>query len=287
MKIIRSVTAMRSEALRLGRRGKTIGLVPTMGALHAGHLSLVRRARAENGVTVVSIFVNPRQFGPNEDYLRYPRPFAEDRRACERAGVDYLFAPTVRGMYPRGYRTRVEVETISDMLCGAFRPGHFRGVTTVVAKLFNIVRPDRAYFGRKDYQQLRIVERMAADLNFPVRIVPCPIVREPSGLALSSRNRYLSSQERVASARISAALREARAAARGRRPAASRGLVRLIARRIGEIPGSRIDYIEVCHPETLRPLSRLRSPAVIVLAVWVGTTRLIDNILIAPRPPRR
>jgi pantoate--beta-alanine ligase len=200
---------MRQIAGRVKKSGKTIGLVPTMGALHEGHLSLVKKALSQNNVTIVSIFVNPAQFGPKEDYLRYPRPLAKDSALCRRAGVDYIFAPKVKQMYPEGYSTYVKAEGISDILCGNFRPGHFRGVATVVAKLFNITAPDRAYFGQKDYQQLKVIERMANDLNFPVAIVPCHIFREPDGLAMSSRNSYLSRKERLASSEINKALQHA------------------------------------------------------------------------------
>lgn len=277
MKIIRSPKQMQSIALKARRAGKTVGLVPTMGALHAGHLSLIRRARKENDIVIVSIFVNPTQFGPNEDYLRYPRPFGADRAACRSAGVDYLFTPKPEAMYPKGYLTYVMVEKMSETLCGAFRPGHFRGVATVVTKLFNIAQPTSAYFGQKDYQQLKILQRMAQDLNIPVRIVPCPIVREPSGLALSSRNQYLSLSEHENSTRIRRALQEACAAARGRNIPAAR-IKRLVAGRIQRIPGAKIDYITVCHAETLEPVSAVRAPAVVAVAVWVGKTRLIDNI---------
>ena len=280
MKTIRSPRQMQRILNELKKSGKTVGFVPTMGALHRGHLSLVSRARKENDCVVVSVFVNPAQFGPDEDYLRYPRLFAADREACRLTGVDYMFVPGTGRMYPEGYRTYVTVEKMSDVLCGAFRPGHFRGVATVVAKLFNIVRPDRAYFGRKDFQQLKIIERMVKDMHFPVRIVPCSIVRESSGLALSSRNVYLSGTEREQSARIHASLQHAGDLIKYRNIKNSGKITAKILSEVSAIPGARIDYVSVIDPETLEPLSRIRLPAVLAVAVWVGKTRLIDNILV-------
>ena len=193
MKIIKKISQMQKLAKEMQRKGKSIGFVPTMGALHEGHLSLMRRALKENDVVVISIFVNPAQFGPDEDYRRYPRNLRKDAELCKKNGVDYIFAPSVDEMYPRGYAAYVNVGGhLAEILEGAIRPGHFRGVATVVAKLFNIVQPDRVYFGEKDYQQLLVVKKMVDDLNIPVKIVPCPIVREKDGLAMSSRNIYLS-----------------------------------------------------------------------------------------------
>ncbi|MHB9155044.1 MAG: pantoate--beta-alanine ligase [Endomicrobiales bacterium] len=281
MKVLRSPQEMQSTALRLRRRGARIGLVPTMGALHAGHLSLVERARRENDTVVVSLFVNPAQFGPREDYLRYPRPFERDRKLCREAGVDFLFAPPVEAMYPEGFRTFITVEKMQDHLCGAFRPGHFRGVATVVAKLFNIVEPGRAYFGCKDFQQVKIIERMARDLNFPLTVVACPIIREGSGLALSSRNQYLSPREHERSAALYRALQEARDLIQYR--TLSKGkVIQKIKSLVSAIPGSKIDYIALCNPDTLEPVSRIQLPVLIAVAVWVGKTRLIDNILVTP-----
>jgi pantoate--beta-alanine ligase len=274
---------MQSVALKLRRAGKTIGLVPTMGALHAGHLSLVRRARRDNDIVIVSVFVNPVQFGPNEDYLRYPRPFARDSRACREAGVDFLFAPEPKAMYPAGYLTYVTVEKMSERLCGAFRPGHFRGVATVITKLFNIAQPNRAYFGRKDYQQMAILRRMTRDLNFPVKIVPCPIVREASGLALSSRNQYLSTAEHARSAALHGALQQAREMVECRHITGRARICAAVRSHVRKIPGAKIDYIDIFDPETLEPVTTVTSSAVIALAVWVGTTRLIDNILVTKR----
>ncbi len=277
MKIIRSPRKMQALALRWRRRGRSVGLVPTMGALHEGHLSLIRRARRENRIVVVSVFVNPSQFGPKEDFARYPRPFAKDAALCRRAGVDALFAPAPPAMYPPGFQTWISVEKLSRFLCGPFRPGHFRGVATVVAKLLQIVLPDRAYFGQKDFQQLRVVERLVADLNFPVRIVGCPTVRERDGLALSSRNRYLTQARRRLAARIPSALQAAGELVKFRTsvPAARvQGVVRAALRRI---PGARVDYVSVADPDTLEPLRRVRGRALVATAVRLGRTRLIDN----------
>jgi pantoate--beta-alanine ligase len=280
MKVITSARNMQAVALAARRAGKTIGLVPTMGALHGGHLSLITRARRENDIVIVSIFVNPAQFGPQEDYLRYPRPFERDRATCRSAGVDYLFAPSPEAMYPAGYLTYITVEKMSGVLCGAFRPGHFRGVATVVAKLFNIAQPAKAYFGQKDYQQLKLLERMVADLNFPVKIVPCPIVRESSGLALSSRNQHLSPTEHEESTKIHAALQKAREMVACHNND-SRRIKKAVAALIRKIPGAKIDYIEVMNADTLEPLAKAVPPAVMAVAVRVGSTRLIDNIRLA------
>ncbi|MGA2090065.1 MAG: pantoate--beta-alanine ligase [Endomicrobiales bacterium] len=279
MKIIRSVSQMQS-LMRRRSPGKSLGFVATMGALHDGHLSLIRRARAENECVAVSIFVNPAQFGPAEDYQRYPRPFARDARACRSAGVDYLFAPSVKDMYPDGYATSVEVKNMSDLLCGAVRPGHFRGVATVVAKLFNIVHPDRAYFGQKDYQQVTIISRMVRDLNMPVKIISCPIVRDVSGLALSSRNRYLSSSETTASTIISRALHHCRDLILSKKQTKSAEIIKHAKDLIASVPSVKIEYVAVVNPETLEPISVVRSYAAILCAARVGTTRLIDNIVI-------
>lgn len=275
MKIVRTARALQTLAARWRARGETIGFVPTMGALHAGHLSLVRRSRRENQRTVVSIFVNPTQFGPREDLSRYPRPFREDVALCRAAGVDAVFAPSAAGFYPAGFQTWVTVEDLSRPLCGPFRPGHFRGVATVVLKLLNAAQPHRAYFGEKDYQQWRVVERMARDLDMPVRIVPCPTVREKDGLALSSRNRYLSDAERRAAPVLRRALRAAAQVLRSRRNAAAaeRAARRLLAQ--GGL--RRVQYVSVVDARGLRPWRPGAGPALIAAAVFVGRTRLIDN----------
>jgi len=280
MRIIRSPEKMQEVVRSLKLKGKSAGLVPTMGALHEGHLSLISRARRENDIVIVSIFVNPAQFGPAEDYLRYPRPFSKDSALCRGAGVDIIFAPGVKAIYPDGYLTYVKVERMSDVLCGKFRPVHFRGVATVVAKLFNIAAPDRAYFGLKDFQQVKIIERMARDLNFPVKIVACPIVRERSGLALSSRNSYLKNGEKTAASIINKALQQASYMIKYAKSKNSGKIINKLKAAIRAIPGSKIDYVELRDPVTLEKIRTAEGPAVILCAVWVGKTRLIDNVVI-------
>ncbi|MAF09016.1 pantoate--beta-alanine ligase [Candidatus Poribacteria bacterium] len=260
----------------------SVGLVPTMGFLHEGHLSLVRRARAENDRVLVSIFVNPTQFGPNEDLEDYPRDIGRDCALLAREGVDAVFMPSVEDMYPDGFATEVAVSgPLTERLCGASRPTHFAGVTTVVARLFGLTRPDRAYFGRKDAQQLAVIRRMAADLALPVEVVGCPIVREPDGLAMSSRNVYLSDAERAQALtlRESLLLAERRVTEGVRDPSAIRDeTVGLFARR----PLLRLDYVELVHVETLEPAPTLAGPVLLALAAFVGRTRLIDNTTLQP-----
>jgi pantoate--beta-alanine ligase len=277
MKIIRSVSLMQKEALGLRKKGMTLGLVPTMGALHSGHLSLIGKARKENDIVVVSVFVNPKQFGPNEDYLRYPRPFSKDRAACAAAGADILFAPGPGEMYPDGYSTYVSVEGLSDDLCGLSRPGHFRGVATIVLKLFNIVRPSKAYFGLKDLQQVRIIEKMVNDLNLSVRIIECPIKRELSGLALSSRNRYLTGTQRAQAAGIAETLQYAGNLIKSKK---FRNVGQIVKSARKKIPGSKVDYLEIRDLHTLKPLKTIKLPVVVLAAVWMGKTRLIDNLVV-------
>ena len=278
MKIIQSPRQFQHEMERLRIRGRTIGFVPTLGALHEGHLSLVRRARKENQVVVVSIFVNPLQFGPQEDFRRYPRPLHRDRSLLSKEKVDYLFVPTVRALYPKGSQTFVEVKELSRGLCGRFRPGHFRGVATVVTKLFNLVRPHRAYFGAKDYQQALIIKRLVKDLSFDVEVKILPLVRDRDGLALSSRNAYLSRGQRARAQSIPHALAWAKIEIeRGNR---DRGSIRAgILRRLRPHL-DRIDYVELVEPKTLQPLKLVRGSLVIAVAGWVGKTRLIDNVII-------
>ena len=259
---------------------RSVGLVPTMGCFHEGHLSLMRRAREENGLVVVSLFVNPTQFGPSEDFREYPRDLERDTRMAEEVGVDLIFNPSVEEMYPEGYQTCVEVGKLSEGLCGASRPGHFRGVATVVLKLFNIVQPDRAYFGRKDYQQLKVIERMVRDLNLPVEIVGMPIVREPDGLAMSSRNAYLSPEEREAALALSKSLSYAQGLL-GKGIVSGEELRRRVEEFIQREPLARIDYVAVVDPETLDRLAEVKDEAVLALAVCIGGTRLIDNALLA------
>jgi pantoate--beta-alanine ligase len=270
---------MRSWSDAERRDGRTIGFVPTMGALHHGHASLIRAARAACDRVVVSIFVNPTQFGPNEDYERYPRPFEADRALCEREGADVVFAPAVPEVYPSGSETFVDVGPLGAVLCGASRPGHFRGVATVVTKLLAMVNPHRAYFGQKDYQQTVVIRRLVEDLRLPVEVVVCPTVRDPDGLAASSRNAYLSPEERKRALRVPAALGEAeRLITAGER---SGGKIRdALEVSLSSGAAVRVDYVAVVHPETLQPLERLAGRVVVALAAWVGKTRLIDNMVI-------
>ncbi len=282
MEIIETIHQMKATVKDLKSQGKKIGFVPTMGYLHEGHLSLVRACRQETDIAVVSIFVNPIQFGPGEDFDRYPRDLERDRAMLEREGVDYLFYPSAQEMYPAGYKTYVEVTELQDGLCGRSRPGHFRGVATVVLKLFNIVSPDIAYFGQKDAQQAVIIRRMVRDLNLDVEIKVMPIVRDVDGLALSSRNTYLSAEERKASLTIPRSLEEAaRLIEMGERDC------QVIKKRMEEIikaePRLKIDYIEIVDPEELQPLEKIIDEALIALAVYCGQTRLIDNLRISPK----
>ncbi|MCB4792045.1 MAG: pantoate--beta-alanine ligase [Elusimicrobia bacterium] len=281
MKIIKSAGEMQKIALRVRQKGKSVGLVPTMGALHEGHASLVKKARKENEIVVVSIFVNPIQFGPNEDYLRYPRPFSKDKKICKSLKVDYIFAPEVKDMYPGGQLAHISVSRVSEVLCGPLRPGHFKGVATVVAKLFNIILPVKAYFGAKDYQQLKIIEKMACDLNFPVKIIACPILREKDGLAMSSRNQYLTKTERENSLNIHRSLKLGEKLIKSKKIRNSKDVLNKIIPEIKKIPGSKIDYIRIVHPETLEYISKIKLPIVIAAAVWIGKTRLIDNIKVS------
>ena len=274
MKTLNSVAEVRALQKQLAG---SLGLVPTMGALHEGHLTLVRRARAENDNVVVSIFVNPTQFGPNEDFTAYPRDIERDLKLLDAGGVDYVFMPDVAEMYPEGAATVVDVGPITERLEGEYRPGHFRGVATVVLKLINILKPTRAYFGRKDAQQLVVIRRIVRDLNVNVEVVPVDTVREPDGLAMSSRNAYLDESERRAALCLSSALELAREMwTRGTRDA------QYIRRRMLDIIESeelaKADYVSIAHPDTLEELERIHGPALISLAVRVGRTRLIDNV---------
>ena len=283
MKTISNPDAMRAETLRARAQRLRVGFVPTMGALHEGHLSLVRRSRAECGLTAVSIFVNPAQFGHGEVFARYPRDLDRDGRMLEAEGVDVLFAPAPSDVYKPGHATWVEAPSLAQGLCGAFRPGHFRGVATIVAKLFNVVRPDAAYFGQKDAQQAALIRRMAADLDFRIEIVGCPTVREPDGLAMSSRNAYLSEEERREAPTLHAALKAARdAVAAGVR---SGGALRRIV--LGRLEGSRFEpqYVEVVRSEDLSPIERLEGEILIAAAAHLGATRLIDNVIVQVPAP--
>lgn len=276
MRIIEKIAEMRqwSEAER--RAGRRIAFVPTMGFLHSGHLYLVRDARARGERLVVSIFVNPRQFGPGEDFAGYPRDFIRDRELLENESVDVLFHPSVEEMYPSGAQTHVEVERLSLPLCGAFRPGHFRGVATVVTKLFNIVLPHVAVFGEKDYQQLQVIRRLARDLSLGLEIIGHPIVREADGLAMSSRNAYLTGAERAAAVCLSRALCKAeRLFKRGETSA--QGIVQIALGELQKEPLAAIEYIKLCDAETLDEIEQIAGPAVLALAVRIGKARLIDN----------
>lgn len=278
MIIIDTIEKMKNTAELVREEGKRIGFVPTMGYLHEGHLSLMKRAKEENDFVVVSIFVNPTQFGAEEDFETYPRNLQRDRQLAERAGVDVIFHPTSKEMYPKGYKTFVQVERITEKLCGASRPGHFRGVTTVVNKLFQIVKPNKAYFGQKDGQQVVVIEQMVKDLNMDVEIISCPIVREADGLAMSSRNTYLNDAERSAALVLSRSLLMAREMIEnGERNAHQ--IKNLIVSTIEKEPLAAIDYVEVVHGESLEPVDRIKGKLLIALAVKIGKTRLIDNIL--------
>jgi pantoate--beta-alanine ligase len=282
METVSTAQALR-EALRAGQSHlKRVGFVPTMGALHAGHEALMQQAHAECELVVTSIFVNPTQFGPQEDYTRYPRDLSRDQEVCARAGVDVIFHPEPGEIYPRGSATWVEVEGLDQAACGAQRPGHFRGVATVCAKLFQIVRPDRAYFGEKDYQQLQILRRMVRDLFLPLTIVGVPTVREPDGLALSSRNAYLSPSERQAARVVPRALARARALMETGETEAARILAAVQDVLAGQ-PLATLQYAEVLDPETLTPVRLLVQEARLLLAVYIGKTRLIDNGALVPR----
>ena len=281
MKVTRDPPTTRAAIAAARPAGRRIGLVPTMGYLHAGHLSLVAAARRDGTYVVVSIFVNPTQFGPHEDYERYPRDTAGDLRQCEDAGVELVFMPAVPDMYPAGHATTVHVSGLTETLCGPCRPGHFDGVATIVAKLFNIVQPDVAYFGQKDAQQLAVIRRMTRDLELPIEIVGCPTVREPDGLAMSSRNAMLSPDERRRAVVLYCAL----CVARERIRAGEQSVDVLVEQMRGIIVESRptaVDYVSIVDPETLQPVTHVGGPVLIALAVRFGGTRLIDNLTVDP-----
>ncbi|URA09281.1 pantoate--beta-alanine ligase [Thermospira aquatica] len=277
MQVIEKVREMQELARQWRREGYSIGFVPTMGALHEGHLSLVREARKHHDRVVVSIFVNPLQFGPSEDYNRYPRTFEEDKALLIAEGVDVIFFPSVEDLYPQNYQTYVTLERLPEHLCGLSRPGHFRGVATVVTKLFNIVMPHEAYFGKKDYQQFRIIERMVQDLNMDLKVTPMPIVREHDGLAMSSRNRYLTPQERQKALILFRSLELASdRIQKGERDAfrLTQEIRKFIQREVSE---ARIDYVSFVDAKTLEDIKTLSGHVLLALAVFIGTTRLIDN----------
>ena len=281
MHVIEKIEAMREWSEGERRFGRRIAFVPTMGYLHHGHMCLVRDAKARGDELVVSIFVNPTQFGPGEDFAAYPRNFENDCELLQEEGVDVLFYPSVSAMYPHGAQTHVDVGRLSLPLCGALRPGHFRGVATVVAKLFNIVQPHVAVFGEKDYQQLQVIRRLVQDLSMGVEIVGHPIVREPGGLAMSSRNAYLNETERLAALCLSRALCKAeRLFKRGERSA--RVLVRNASAEIEKEPLARVEYVKLCDTQTLDEVERIDESAVLALAVRIGKARLIDNRIFSP-----
>jgi len=279
MRILETPEDMHAACAQRKREGKRIGFVPTMGALHDGHLSLIRAAKTQSDVVAASIFVNPLQFGPNEDLAKYPRQFERDRELLEAEGCELLFAPQTKDMYPPGATTYVEVAGLSDRLDGKSRPGHFRGVTTVVSKLFHIVEPDAAFFGQKDAAQVAIIRRMVRDQNIPVRIVVCPIVRDKDGLAMSSRNAYLDPAQRKQAVVLHRALMRMQTMA----DTGERSAEQLIAagkQVIAEEPAAKLDYLEVVDCDTLEPIGDVSHGALIAVAAWIGSTRLIDNTVI-------
>ena len=279
MQQIETIIGMKASCRVVARAGKQLGLVPTMGALHQGHLSLVRESKSQCDLTVVSIFVNPLQFGPTEDFSKYPRTLERDAAMLRELGVDWLFVPAVAEMYPQGAKTSVEVAGLSARLDGGSRPGHFRGVSTVVCKLFEIVRPDRAFFGQKDAAQVAVLRKMVRDLDMDVEIVVCPIVREPDGLAMSSRNAYLNAEQRQQALVLRRSLRQVTSAVdAGERQAQK--LAEIGIRTIGSEPGARLDYFAIVNADTLEPVATVSRGTLVAVAAWVGTTRLIDNILL-------
>jgi pantoate--beta-alanine ligase len=279
MIIVKSKEALRDHIRNSRSAGRTIGFVPTMGFLHEGHLSLMRRARQENDLVVVSIFVNPTQFGPNEDLAAYPRDTRRDTALMQSVDVDIAFFPEAEEIYPRGFKTFVEVQgPITQVLCGKSRPTHFRGVTTVLAKLFNLVTPDRAYFGQKDAQQVAVIRQMVRDMDFDLQVVACPIQREADGLAMSSRNTYLSPRQRTEAVILHHCLRDADRQIREEGQRDAKAVVKSIEKRIGAVQDAVIDYVEVVRADDLTPLSTLEGEILIALAVKFGKTRLIDNL---------
>ncbi len=276
MEVIKTVREMQRFSESLRSRGKRIAFVPTMGYLHDGHLRLMEEGRKKSDCLVTSIYVNPTQFGPGEDLDRYPRDFERDEKLSREVGVDVIFYPSNSEMYPDNYQTYVTVESITDNLCGLTRPGHFRGVATVCAKLFNIVKPHVTIFGRKDFQQLVVIKRIIADLNMDIEVIGMPTVREPDGLAMSSRNAYLQENERESALSLSRSLKLAESFyTQGERDAAV--IIKAVKDFIEKHPGTRIDYVKICDVETMKDVTFLERKSVLALAVWVGVPRLIDN----------
>lgn len=279
IRVVRKIHEIYLLSSKAKREGRTVGFVPTMGYLHEGHLSLIKGARKENDLVVASIFVNPIQFGPHEDYKTYPRDFKRDEKLAKDSGADVIFYPAVKEIYPDEYSTYVEVEGLNNVLCGTSRPGHFKGVTTVVAKLFNIVQPDIAYFGQKDAQQAIIIKRMVSDLNIPVKIRVMPIIREKDGLAMSSRNVYLSEEERRDARVLFSSLQIACGMIKSGEVVSSR-IISAIKGMIQEKKTARIDYVSLVDPLSLKNVKKISGTVLLALAVWVGKTRLIDNIIV-------
>ena len=273
---------MHKTSLGLRNRGKSVGFVPTMGALHKGHTSLIEKAKKDNDGVILSTFVNPTQFTAGEDYYSYPRDIEKDKTTASDIGVDYLFLPSADEMYPEGYKTFVNVEDITEPLCGKFRLGHFKGVATVVLKLFNIVKPHRAYFGEKDYQQLLVIRRMARDLNLDIEIVNMPTIRERDGLAMSSRNRYLNQKEMVSAAAIYKALKTSQEMVKDSERV-SKNIITEMERVIKSEDGIKIDYISICDPDTLEDVKIINDRVLIAIAVRIGNARLIDNCIVEVR----
>lgn len=279
LKVIDSVKEARAYIGKVRGEGKTIGLIPTMGALHEGHFSLIRRSVSDNDMSIVTVFVNPAQFGPGEDFERYPRDLEKDCVFANAAGADMVFAPLKEEMYPEAYNTYVEVRGLTDVLCGKSRPGHFRGVTTVCTKLFNVISADKAYFGQKDAQQLLIIKKLVKDLNIPITVIACPIIREEDGLAMSSRNKYLNEEQRANAVCLYKAISEAENLyKRGENRTA---VIRdKMAQIIGSTKDAKIDYIELLDQETLKEVETIEKPVLAAVAVYFGDTRLIDNTVL-------
>jgi len=279
VKVIKSIGSMKKLSFGFKKKGISIGLVPTMGYLHDGHLSLVKEAKKRNDVVVVSIFVNPTQFGPKEDLKNYPRDLKKDIKLLSKYDVDAVFYPDASDIYPKGYKTYIKVEGLSDKLCGRSRPIHFRGVATIVAKLFNIIKPDAAYFGEKDFQQQVIIKKMVSDLNMDVRVVSMPTVRESDGIAMSSRNSYLSKKERMKALVINRALKMAKILVKSGVRNASK-VKAAMSQLMRSAKGLKIDYISICDPNTLEETNIIKGKSLIATAAYIGKTRLIDNILV-------
>lgn len=279
MKVVKTVKEVRDIVAQWRKEGLTVGLVPTMGYLHEGHQSLIRKSAEQNDRTVVSVFVNPIQFGPTEDLEAYPRDLERDKKAVEEAGGDLIFNPEPEEMYPQHFTSFIDTTETTELLCGAVRPIHFRGVCTVVGKLFNIVTPDRAYFGQKDAQQLATIRRFVRDLNFGIEIIPCPIVREDDGLAKSSRNTYLNAEERKAALILSKSLRKGQDAIAAGETSAEK-IKDIISKSLSSEPLARIDYVEVVDFENIQRVEKIHGETLVAIAVYIGRTRLIDNFIV-------